>query len=147
MKQIVVSPQDTHIGPGKTQTFVAVALDADGHKVPLARVDWRATGGIIDINGIFQAGVEEGIFAITASAEGVSGSANLIVRALSPHWSGEIPHQKWTQFYNRILSKFAARKGLKLLVAVDISDASMEEVEEMRSALRELGLEDDVAVD
>jgi hypothetical protein len=34
-----------------------------------------------------------------------------------------------------------------LLVAVDISDASIEEVEEMRRALRELGLEDDVEVD
>jgi len=147
LKRIVVSPQDAHIGPGRTQTFVAVGLDADGLEMPLAGVDWRATGGTIDVNGIFQAGMEEGFFTITASAEGVSSSSNLIVRALSPHWAGEIPHQKWTQFYNRILSKFAARKGLKLLVAVDISDASMEEVEEMRSALRELGLEDDVEVD
>lgn len=147
LKRIVVSPQDAHIGPGRTQTFVAVGLDADGLEMPLAGVDWRATGGTIDVNGIFQAGMEEGFFTITASAEGVSSSSNLIVKALSPHWAGEIPHQKWTQFYNRILSKFAARKGLKLLVAVDISDASMEEVEEMRSALRELGLEDDVEVD
>jgi hypothetical protein len=147
LKRIVVSPQDAHIGPGRTQTFVAVGLDADGLEMPLAGVDWRATGGTIDVNGIFQAGMEEGFFTITASAEGVSSSSNLIVKALSPHWAGEIPHQKWTQFYNRILSKFAARKGLKLLVAVDISDASMEEVEEMRSALRELGLEDDVEAD
>jgi len=102
---------------------------------------------MIDVNGIFQAGMEEGFYTVTASSEGVSGLSHLIVKALSPHWAGEIPHQKWTQFYNRILSKFAARKGLKLLVAVDISDASIEEVEEMRRALRELGLEDDVEVD
>ena len=61
-------------------------------------------------------------------------------------WDGEIPHQKWTQFYNRILSKFAVRKGLKLMVAVDILDASLEEVEDMRAALRELGLEDEVII-
>jgi hypothetical protein len=32
------------------------------------------------------------------------------------------------------------------MVAVDILDASEEEVEDMRAALRELGLEDDVIV-
>ena len=51
-----------------------------------------------------------------------------------------------TQFYNRILSKFASRKGLKLMVTVDVLNASAEEVEEMRTALRELGLGDDVEV-
>lgn len=71
LKRIVVSPQDAHIGPAG-RTFVAVGLDADGLEMPLAGVDWRATGGTIDVNGIFQAGMEEGFFTITASAEGVS---------------------------------------------------------------------------
>lgn len=73
-----------------------------------------------------------------AASHAVDDGFLLTVKKLSPHWDREIPHQKWTQFYNRILSKFAVRKGLKLMVAVDILDASEEEIEEMRAALREL---------
>ncbi len=107
LKRVVVSPQDSHIGPGKTQTFAAKGLDEDGLEVPLVKVDWSATGGTIDGKGVFQAGQEEGFFKVTATVEDVNGSATLTVKKLSPHWDGEIPHQKWTQFYNRILSKFA----------------------------------------
>jgi len=146
LKSVVVFPQDAHIGPGKTQTFTAKGLDEDGLEVPLAKTDWSATGGIIDTQGVFQAGQEEGFFKVIAAVGGVNGSATLTVKKLSPHWDGEIPHQKWTQFYNRILSKFAVRKGLKLMVAVDILDASEEEIEEMKLALRELGLEGEVEV-
>jgi hypothetical protein len=146
LKRVAVFPQDAQIGPGKTQTFAAKGLDEDGLEVPLAKIDWSATGGTIDGKGVFQAGPEEGSFKVTATVEDVNGSATLTVKKLSPHWDGEIPHQKWTQFYNRILSKFAVRKGLKLMVAVDILDASEEEIEEMRAALRDLGLGDDVEV-
>jgi hypothetical protein len=146
LKGVIVSPQDSHIGPGKTQTFTAKGLDEDGLEVPLVKVDWSATGGTIDGKGVFQAGQDEDFFKITATVGDVNGSATLKVKKLSPHWDGEIPHQKWTQFYNRILSKFAVRKGLKLMVAVDILDASLEEVEDMRAALRELGLEDEVII-
>jgi len=146
LKRLAVYPQDAHIGPGKTQTFAAKGFDEDGLEVPLAKIDWSATGGTIDGKGFFQAGQEQGSFKVTATVIDVNGSATLTVKKLSPHWDGEIPHQKWTQFYNRILSKFAVRKGLKLMVAVDILDASEEEIEEMRAALRELGLGDDVEV-
>ncbi|VVB62612.1 Uncharacterised protein [uncultured archaeon] len=146
LKRVVVYPQDAHIGPGKTQTFAAKGLDEDDLEVLLDKTDWSATGGIIDDKGIFQAGPEEGTFKVTATVGDANGSATLTIKKLSPHWDGEIPHQKWTQFYNRILSKFAVRKGLKLMVAVDILDASEEEIEEIRAALRDLGLGDDVEV-
>lgn len=146
LKHVVVYPQDAHIGPGKTQTFEAKGLDETGLEVPLAKTDWSATGGTIDGNGVFQAGQEVGFFKVTATVGDVNGAASLKVMTRSPHWDGEIPHQKWTQFYNRILSKFALRKGLKLMVAVDILDASEEEIEEMKAALRELGLGDDIDV-
>ena len=146
LKRVIVSPQDSHIGPSKTQIFTAKGLDKDGLEVPLVKIDWSATGGTIDGKGVFQAGQEGGIFKVTAVVGDANGSSSLKVGWLRPHWDGEIPHQKWTQFYNRILSKFAIRKGLKLTVAVDILDASLEEVEDMRAALRELGLEDEVIV-
>ena len=50
-------------------------------------------------------------------------------------------------FYTKVLSKFAASKGLKLTVRFELSSdgaVSQQKVEETRAALRELGLDDDV---
>jgi hypothetical protein len=63
----------------------------------------------------------------------------------SLRWSGEIPSQKWMNFYTRVLSKFATGSGLRLTVKVEIAPeggVSEQKVEETRSALRELGLND-----
>jgi hypothetical protein len=62
-------------------------------------------------------------------------------------WSGEIPPQKWMNFYTKVLSKFAAGMGLKLTLKVEVScDAGIptHKVEETKVALRELGLNDEV---
>ena len=144
LERIFVTPQDANIGRNEIQTFTAKGFDEDGNEVPLNDINWSATGGTIDDNGVFLSGQEEGIFKINADVGEVNGLATITVKKRNSHWEGEIPHQKWTQFYNRILSKFAVRKGLKLAVAVDISDATNEEIEEMRIALRELGLREDV---
>jgi len=58
-----------------------------------------------------------------------------------PRWEGEIPYQSRAQFSNRIISKFAAKKGSRLVVTIEIPNASDDEVTEMKMALRELGLE------
>jgi hypothetical protein len=63
----------------------------------------------------------------------------------APRWSGEVPSQKWMNFYTRVLSKFATGTGLRVTVRVEIAPeggVSEQKVEEMRSALRELGLND-----
>lgn len=60
-------------------------------------------------------------------------------------WSGDIPPQKWMNFYTKVLSKFAAGMGLKLTLRVEVSSESgipNQKVEETRVALRELGLSD-----
>ena len=62
-------------------------------------------------------------------------------------WQGEIPPQKWMNFYTKVLSKFAAGKGLKLTVRFELpADAAIspQKIEETRGALRELGLDDAV---
>jgi hypothetical protein len=64
-------------------------------------------------------------------------------------WSGEIPWQKWTNFYTRILSKFAGGQGIKLTVKVEIEPPDgipKQKIEETKSGLRELGLRDDLDV-
>jgi hypothetical protein len=62
-------------------------------------------------------------------------------------WSGEIPPQRWMNFYTKVLSKFAAGQGLKLTLNVEVSPEAgvpVQKMEETRVALRELGLDDDV---
>ena len=63
-------------------------------------------------------------------------------------WTGAVPTQKWMNFYTKVLSKFASGKGLTLTVTVEAAPEggiSSQKVEETKVALRELGLEDDVA--
>ena len=60
-------------------------------------------------------------------------------------WSGDVPTQKWMNFYTKVLSKFATGSGLKLTVRVEVaptSGISSQKVEETKAALRELGLND-----
>jgi hypothetical protein len=61
-------------------------------------------------------------------------------------WNGEVPAQKWMNFYTKVLSKLAG-KGLKLTVQVEHradGEITMQKVEEIKVALRELGLDDQV---
>jgi hypothetical protein len=60
-------------------------------------------------------------------------------------WSGDVPHQKWMNFYTKVLSKFAATAGLKLTLRVEVAPAegvSPQKVDETKVALRDLGLKD-----
>ena len=62
-------------------------------------------------------------------------------------WSGEVPHQKWMNFYTKVLSKFGSTRGLKLTVKVEVSPeggVSKQKLDETKSALRELGLSEDL---
>jgi hypothetical protein len=36
-------------------------------------------------------------------------------------WTGEVPGQKWMNFYTRVLAKFSAAKGMKLTVKAEIA--------------------------
>ena len=58
-------------------------------------------------------------------------------------WSGEIPSQKWMNFYTKFLTKLGVGNGLTLTVKVESrpeGGLSPQRLEEIRSALRELRL-------
>ncbi|MCD4845168.1 MAG: hypothetical protein K8R25_11850 [Methanosarcinales archaeon] len=62
-------------------------------------------------------------------------------------WDGEIPSQKWMNFYTKVLSKFANENDLRLILKVEVAlkdGISNQKIEETRIALRELGLDDQV---
>jgi hypothetical protein len=63
-------------------------------------------------------------------------------------WSGEVPPQKWMNFYTKVVSKFAAGQGVKLSVTFEASPeggVSKQKLEEAKSALRELGLDPNIS--
>jgi hypothetical protein len=64
-------------------------------------------------------------------------------------WAGEIPPQKWMNFYTKVLSKFASERSLKLTLKVEVAPeggVSQQKRDETKSALRELGLNDDATI-
>jgi len=64
-------------------------------------------------------------------------------------WSGDIPAQKWSNYYMKVLTRFVSNNEVKLTLQVEIrngSGISAHQVEEMRVALRELGVGDGVEV-
>lgn len=68
-------------------------------------------------------------------------------KTVTLRWSGEVPAQKWMNFYTKVLSRFATTKSLRLTVAVEVAPeggVSKQSLEETKTALRELGLKDDI---
>jgi hypothetical protein len=62
-------------------------------------------------------------------------------------WSGEVPSQKWMNFYTKFLTKLGVGDGLSLNVTVKCAPKgalSEQKLEEIKGALRELGLDDTI---
>jgi hypothetical protein len=163
-------PTSVSLMPGNRQTFQVECFDRNGDKVVPGYITWAASDGTIDEHGVFEAG-PVGNVQITATVGDVGGHANVRVeekitgggpgptppnlppghtqKATRFGWSGEIPAQKWTNFYMKVLSKFALGHNLKITVNVDVVQSggiSEQKIEEAKSALRELGLGDDLDI-
>lgn len=64
-------------------------------------------------------------------------------------WVGEVTPQKWMNFYTKVLARFAAGKGLKLSLTVDVQPeggVSKAKITETKVALRELGMSEDMHI-
>jgi hypothetical protein len=159
LASLVLSPPAVQIQPGKKQALVVNGLDQYGGAIATGEVAWNATGGSIGGDGVFTAGEDEGSFVVTASAGPIKGSATVIVASAPPpvrptpttpgvlRWAGEIPPQKWMNFYTKVLSKFATSRGLTLTLSVQVAPeggVSAQKIEETKVALQELGLNPDV---
>lgn len=63
--------------------------------------------------------------------------------------TGDVPSQKWMNFYTKVLTRFASVRGLRLTVKIEVSPEgglTQQKVEETKASLRELGLNDQVEV-
>jgi len=76
-----------------------------------------------------------------------SAPAPAATRIAGVRWSGDVPPQKWMNFYTKVLSRFAGTSGLKLTIQIDVSPPdglSKQTLDETKGALRELGLKDEL---
>jgi hypothetical protein len=162
LTSIFISPQNVVIEPGKKQTFIAKGFDQHDRDFAVGAVNWVCTGGSIDEDGVLLAGSDEGNFSLkVASGEIAATESYTIAKAgtMTPpekpkdrgistlSWAGEVPPQKWMNFYTKVLSRFAGGTGLKITLNVEASPeggVSQSKIEETKVALRELGLNDDV---
>jgi hypothetical protein len=163
LTRVLVTPAQISCKPSLKQTFTAEGQDQFGRAIDPGEIQWSATGGTIGLDGVFIAGEDEGNFLITAKAQGNVGTAGVtVVKALGPGpgpdpippqapkkltWTGEVPPQKWTNLYMKVLTKLVSSGALRLRVNIEATPpggVSEQQVEETKAALRGLGLEDNV---
>jgi hypothetical protein len=62
-------------------------------------------------------------------------------------WEGEVPSQKWTNFYMKVLTGFATEKSLKIRLEISVKPedgVTLQKIDDIKMALRDLGLSDEV---
>ena len=159
--QLRIRPASIQVKPGEKVAYSVEAVDQYGQPFAVTDVKWSAIGGAIDPDGIFTAGLNPGFFTVHAVAEGleVATDVRIAIEATSGpqaslppgviRWRGSVPPQKWMNFYTKVLSRFAATPGLKLDVGFEApaeGEQGKGKAEETRTALRELGLSEDIEI-
>jgi hypothetical protein len=157
LTSIELSVDSTNIKPGEKIQVVAIGRDQYGQMISLDDVEWEAKGGSVDEYGNFIAGIKETEAFITVKSKGLSSTITLKVTdapviIISPQkmeWSGEVQPQKWMNFYTKVLGRFATKKGLKIRINIEVSEKegfNDSLIEETKTALRELGLNDEISL-
>ncbi|MCJ7593130.1 MAG: FG-GAP-like repeat-containing protein, partial [Woeseiaceae bacterium] len=78
LSDVVVTPSTAALTSGGTQQFVASGTDQYGDVFPVVAT-WSATGGLIDVDGIYTAGFIAGSFVVTATDGSVSKTASVSI--------------------------------------------------------------------
>jgi hypothetical protein len=166
LARLVVRPEQVVLKAGEQASFLCAALDQYGQPFPIPAVAWTASGGSITPDGVYTAGSPGGLHTVRAAAAGHEAIAEVRVNTQEIggddgdddgkqpgqrliRWRGLVPPQKWMNFYMKIVTRFAAAPDLKLEVCLEVPvdrDQAQAKVDETRSGLRELGLDDGLSV-
>jgi hypothetical protein len=144
---VSMSPQEVEISE---DVYVITAETAEAYKQSLSAPPRPiGTGSLFDPPSGEMPGPIDGKVRTDANnnEDDDPGIVPLPDKAAVLRWSGEVPAQKWMNFYTKVLSRFATTKSLRLTVTVDVAPeggVSKQATEETRTALRELGLRDDL---
>lgn len=162
-----IIPPSITLEPGKTFSFIAKGYDQYNEEINLDKVEWNTSHGTITETGVLSVGETEGVYKITASTNGITSTSIITVQKndetkptipqtpISTHpsektkisWSGHIDPKKWNVFYTKVLAKFAANPNLKITVKFEVEDDTSnaeQKKEETKTALREMGLDDNI---
>jgi hypothetical protein len=173
LEKLILQPSSIDVAPGEHVTFKVSGFDQYGQSYPVENAIWSAPDCTVSGEGSFKASDTPGLYLVTVQAEGLQVEAKVRVKppvtttyttsdgeqsqAGEEHpshygekkiqWSGTIPPRKWMNFYTKVISKLANSPGLTLRVSLEApaeeGDASAK-IDDIKSALRELGLGDDV---
>ena len=160
--QVLIRPEHVTLKVGEQAAFTCSGVDQYGQPISIGGVEWSATGGTVDGQGMFTAGDHGGAFTVKALCSGIETLAEVrITTADEPtpppppagarfvRWSGTVPPQKWMNFYTKVLSKFANSPDLKIEVSFEVKvdrEPADSKAAETKTGLRELGLPDDVGL-
>jgi len=172
-----INPESVQVHPGDEATFRVTGEDQYGHNIEPQGLKWTVTGGTVlsdgkikvgDTPGVFQVAVRAGDVESMAQirvetrpvrppqteASGDNGGQTTVTKGLQAEktvikWAGNVPKQKWTNFYTKVVSPISNNPGLSLKVELTITEGpesalTQAQIERIRSGLRELGLEEDL---
>lgn len=163
LSKLILTPEHVQVKPKMKQTFMVRGADQFGREIDHGKIEWSGTGGKIGSDGVFEAGTDEGQFIVQAKSGKAQGVAEIAIYKLVDgadkhsssgsakgafRWAGEVPAQKWMNFYTKVLSKFVKNSDLKIKIEFQTSSesgVSDQQIGETKAALRELGLNDDVS--
>lgn len=148
---------------GDQATVKYKGFDQYGQVIATGQVNWSATGGTIDSEGHYTAGVSSGQFAVIAMLGAIEAVTSVVVQKDVPtpdpvpplpgkrtvRWSDRVPPQKWMNFYSKILSKMASNPDLILKISFELPtdrDQADQVSDDAKTGLMELGLDDDVQI-
>ena len=157
--RLTVRPARAHLKPGERQAFTLEAFDQYGQPFQ-TQAEWSGTGGTIGSDGVYVAGVDVGFFGVDAVADQAEARVDVRISTVNEPetrpppaaagtiaWRGTISPQKWMTFYTKVLTRFVSAPGLKIEVSFEAPtkpEETRSKVEETQTALRELGLSEDV---
>jgi hypothetical protein len=160
LTRLSIRPSHANLKPGERQAFSLEAFDQYGQSFQVSELRWSGTGGDIGGDGVYVAGADAGFFGVNVVADTVEVSVDVRISSETTPppptsslgtitWRGRVSPQKWMTFYTKVLSRFANTPGLQLEVSFEVptgADQAKSKGDETRTALRELGLPEDVEI-
>lgn len=164
LTSIKIIPHSITLEPKNSYSFIAKGYDQHEEEINVDKVVWKTSNGKITDAGILTVGETEGVYQITATTNEISSTATVTVQKIDKSkptvtvppepsgkttisWSGQIDTKKWNVFYTKILAKFASNPSLKITVKFDVDNESADseqKKEETKTALREMGLDENL---
>lgn len=174
LERLVLQPGSIEVNPGEHVTFKVSGLDQYGQSYPVANATWSAPDCTVSGEGSFKASDTAGLYLVTVQVDSLQAEAKVrVLQPVTPtttaaagkngreteeehptgyaekkiQWSGTIPPRKWMNFYTKVISKLANSPGLTVRVSLEApaeGENASAKIEDIKSALRELGLDENV---